>query len=173
MDKIFEIGLFILLATCLSIGYGFGVKARRLPFTAELGFSDRQWQFIRWWVKLSLVAGILVPICLLVLNWQQPLARILWGSYLFTVVVQIVSERVFSRWLVQSTVVPIGFLYTAFRLWQLFDGYWRLTWSPLSLVGFGVVASFWVANLVMLSASVIPTVFVASSPSAESTDRIL
>ncbi|BAZ48608.1 hypothetical protein NIES4103_12160 [Nostoc sp. NIES-4103] len=33
--------LFILSVTCLAVGYGFGVKARRLPFTAEIGFSEK------------------------------------------------------------------------------------------------------------------------------------
>ncbi|MHC5722091.1 MAG: hypothetical protein ACYTX0_61270, partial [Nostoc sp.] len=64
--------LFILITTLLAIGYGFGVKARRLPFTAEIGFSEKQWQFLRWWVKLALVAGVLLPISLLVLVWRQP-----------------------------------------------------------------------------------------------------
>ena len=50
--------LFILIITLLALGYGFGVKARRLPFTAEIGFNQKQWQFLRWWVKLALVAAV-------------------------------------------------------------------------------------------------------------------
>ena len=34
------ITLFILVTTSLAIGYGFGVKAQLLPFTAEIGFSE-------------------------------------------------------------------------------------------------------------------------------------
>ncbi len=48
--------LFILVTTSLAIGYGFGVKAQRLPFSAEIGFSEQQLSFLRWWVKLALVA---------------------------------------------------------------------------------------------------------------------
>ena len=39
--------LFILIISLLALGYGFGVKARRLPFTAEIGFNQQQWQFQR------------------------------------------------------------------------------------------------------------------------------
>jgi hypothetical protein len=160
--------LFILIATSLALGYGFGVKARRLPFTAEIGFNQKQWQFLRWWVKLALVAGILLPMCLLALTWRQPSSWLFWGSYLLIVAVQLICEGVFSRWLVPSIVVPIGFLYTAFRLWQLLDGFSQLTFSDLTLVGFGVVVLFWVANLVMLMVLAIPTVFVGSESISES-----
>jgi hypothetical protein len=160
--------LFIVFATSLTIGYGTGVRARRLPFTPEIGFSDRQWQFLRWWVKLALVAGILVPLFLLVQVWSQPDARVFWVIYLVTVAVQLLSERLFSQWLVPSVVVPIGFVYTAFRLWQLVDGFTRLSWSPSISIGFGIVGSFWAANLVMLTFIAIPTVCVGSSPSSTS-----
>ncbi|MEH1787148.1 hypothetical protein [Nostoc sp.] len=160
--------LFILITTSLAIGYGFGVKARRLPFTAEIGFSEKQWQFLRWWVKLAFVAGILLPICLLVPAWRQPSSWVFWGSYLLIVAVQLLSERVFSRWLVPSIVVPIGFFYTAFRLWQLLSGFTQLTFSYLTMVGFGVVVLFWVANLVMLMVMAIPTVFVGEESISQS-----
>jgi hypothetical protein len=160
--------LFVLVITSLALGYGFGVKARRLPFTAEIGFSQKQWQFLRWWVKLALIAGVLLPMCLLALDWRQTSSLIFWGSYLLIVVVQLISERAFSRWLVPSVVVPIGFFYTAFRLWQLIDGFTQLTFSYLTLVGFGIVVLFWVANLIMLMVMAIPTIFVGSESISQS-----
>jgi hypothetical protein len=160
--------LFILCTTILAIAYGLGVRAKRLPFTAEIGFSEKQWQFLRWWVKLALVAGVLLPIVLFAQAWKQPSSWTFWGSYLLTVAVQLISERVFSQWLVPSIVVPIGFSYTAFRLWQLLDGFTQLTWSNLTLVEFGGVVLFWAANLVMLTVMAIPTVFVGSSSTSES-----
>ncbi|OUL33589.1 hypothetical protein BV372_15770 [Nostoc sp. T09] len=160
--------LFILITTSLALGYGFGVKARRLPFTAEIGFSQKQWQFLRWWVKLALIAGVLLPMCLLALDWRQTSSWVFWGSYLLIVVVQLISERAFSRWLVPSVVVPIGFFYTAFRLWQLLDGFTQLTFSYLTLMGFGIVVLFWAANLVMLMVMAIPTVFVSSKSISQS-----
>ncbi|MBD0344062.1 MAG: hypothetical protein ICV63_04370 [Coleofasciculus sp. Co-bin14] len=153
------ITLFILVITSLAIGYGFGVKAQRLPFSAEIGFSEQQLSFLQWWVKLALIAGILLPIALCIQAWGQPLALKFWGSYLLVVAVQLISESLFSRWLVPSVVVPIGFCYTAFRLWQLLDGFTQLSLSRLALVGFVSVVLFWVANLVMLMTVAIPKIY--------------
>ncbi|MCG8363147.1 MAG: hypothetical protein MJA27_07430 [Pseudanabaenales cyanobacterium] len=155
------ITLFILVATNLAIEYGFGVKAQWLPFTAEIGFSEQQWQFLRWWVKLALVAGVLLPISLLFQAWKQPFSLIFWGTYLLVLAVQLVSERVFSRWLAPSVVVPIGFFYTAFRLWRLLAGFSQLALSHLASGVFGVVVLFWTSNLLMLTVMVIPTVFIS------------
>jgi len=153
------ITLFILVVTGLAIAYGFGVKAQRLPFSAEIGFSEQQWSFLRGWVKLALVVGVLLPIALCAQSWEQPVSLAFWGSYLLVVAVQLISERLFSQWLVPSVVVPIGFCYTAFRLWQLLDGFTRLSLSRLAWVGFSGVVLFWTANLVMLMAIAIPTVY--------------
>ncbi len=151
--------LFILVTTSLALGYGFSVKTHRLPFTAEVGFNEQQGQFLKGWVKLALVTGVLLPIALLVHDWGQPFSMMFWGSYLLVVAVQLVSERVFSQWLVPSVVVPIGFFYTAFRLWQLLDGFPYLSLSGLALVGFGVCVLFWAGNLVMLTVMAIPTIY--------------
>lgn len=75
------------------------------------------------------------------------------------VAVQLISEHVFSRWLVPSIVVPIGFFYTVFRLWQLLDGFTNLLLFGLALVGFVGVVLFWTANLAMLIMMVIPKVY--------------
>ncbi|MBD1914835.1 MULTISPECIES: hypothetical protein [Cyanophyceae] len=150
--------LFILVATSLAISYGFGVKAQRLPFSAEIGFSEQQLSFLRWWVKLALVAGVLLPIALCVQAWEQPSSLAFWRSYLLVVAVQLISERLFSQWLVSSVVVPIGFCYTAFRLWQLLNGFTWLSLSHLALVGFIGVVLFWIANLAMLMTIAIPAI---------------
>ncbi len=151
--------LFILVITSLALAYGFGVKAQRLPFSAEIGFNQQQWSFLRWWVKLAIVIGILVPVILCIGAWEQPFSRMFWGGYLLVVAVQLISERVFSQWLVPSVVVPIGFCYTALWLWQLLHGCTQLSLSRLEWVGFVCVVLFWSANLVMLLTIAIPTVY--------------
>ncbi|HTL87812.1 MAG TPA: hypothetical protein VL134_00315 [Leptolyngbya sp.] len=156
--------LFVLSATSLAIGYGWGVRANRLPFTAKIGFSEKQEKFLQKWVKLALVAGVLLPIGLFAQAWGQPFSGKVWGNYLLIVAVQLVSERFFSQWFVPSVVVPIGFFYTAFRLWQLLDGFTHLAWSPWTGIGFSLVVLFWAANLVMLTVMAIPTIFIRSSP---------
>ncbi len=150
--------LFILVATSLAVGYGFGVKAQCFPFSADIKFNEKQWQFLQWWVKLALLAGILLPIFLLAQSWKQTPSQIFWVSYLLVVAVQLVSERLFSQWLVHSIVVPIGFFYTVFRLWQLLDGFTQLSLSGFALVGFIGVVLFWAANLTMLITMAIPTI---------------
>lgn len=153
------IPLFILAATCLSFGYGVGVKGQYLPFTAEIGFSESQLQFLRGWLVLAWFAGILLPIILLIQAWKQAPSRAFWGGYLATLFIQIFSEGFLGRWLVRSVVVPIGFFYTMFRIWQLFDGFSRLTLTRWTKLAFRIVALFWTANLIMLSVLSIPTVF--------------
>ena len=151
--------LFVLFTTSLAIGFGFGIKAQRLPFSADIGFSEQQVSLLRWWVKLALVAGVLLPIAMGIQTWRQPSSLAFWGSYLLVVAVQLISERVFSQWLVSSVVVPIGFCYTIFRLWQLLNGFAQLSLSGLALVGFICVVLFWAANLVMLTTIAIPKIY--------------
>ena len=153
------ITLFTVVITSLAIFYGFGVKAQSLPFWGEIGFSEQQWSFLRWWVKLAIVAGILLPIILWIQGWQQPSSLTVWGSYLLVVTIQLISERVFSQWLVPSVVVPIGFCYTVFRLWQLLDGFAQLSLPPAAWVCFICVVLFWIVNLVMLMTIAIPKVY--------------
>lgn len=153
------IALFIVSATILAVGYGAGVKAGYLPFSADIGFSDQQWSFLKGWVKVALIAGVLVPIALCIQAWGQSASMNFWGSYLLVVAVQLISERVFSQWLVASVVVPIGFCYTLFRVWQLLDGAIHLSLSGLAGVGFVGVLMFWVANVVMLMTLAFPTIY--------------
>ncbi len=155
--------LFILITTSLALGYGFSVKAQRLPFTPEIGFNEQQGQFLKGWVKLASIIGVLLPIAFLVQAWGRSSSMMFWGSYLLVVAVQLVSERVSSQWLVPSIVVPIGFFYAAFRLWELLDGRPHLSLSGLALVGFGAVVLFWAGNLVMLTVMAIPTIYQGQS----------
>ncbi|WP_235112331.1 hypothetical protein [Acaryochloris sp. 'Moss Beach'] len=151
--------LFILLATLLSIGYGFGVQGQALPFTTEMDFSAIQLQFLRGWLILAWITGILLPIILLIQARKQAQSRAFWGVYLAVLFIQIFSEGFLRRWLVPSVVVPIGFFYSAFRLWQLFDAFGRLTLTRFTKLAFRIVALFWAANLVMLSVLSFPTIF--------------
>lgn len=153
------IGIFVAIATSIAIGYGYGVKAGKLPFSAELGFNEEQLTFINWWIKFAAVFGVVVPVALCIQTWGQPAASSFWGSYFLVVAVQLASESGFSRWLVSSVVVPIGFCYSAFRLWQLLDGLSQLELSHLELIGFTSIVLFWAANVIMLITLAIPTIY--------------
>lgn len=159
IDNGLVIALFVAIATSIAIGYGYGVQTQRLPFSAEIGFNGKQWAFLNAWVKLAAVLGVLVPLALCIQARQQSAAVSFWGSYFLVVVVQLISESAFSRWLAASVVVPIGFCYSAFRLWQLLDGFNQLSLSHLELIGFTSIVLFWLANLIMLLTIAIPTIY--------------
>jgi hypothetical protein len=113
---------FLGIATFLSMGIGWSVKIGRLPLRAMMAFSDRQWQFLRVWVKVALGIGAIVPLVILIALWHELNVRQFLLGYLAVLVVQLASEANFSRWIVPSIVVPIGTIYTAFRIWQLWEG---------------------------------------------------
>jgi hypothetical protein len=150
---------FILMATSLAIAYGLGVQARWLPFSADIGFDEQQLIFLKWWVRLALAAGVLLPIALWIYGRGQADVSTFWKGYLLVVAVQLLSEYRFSQLFVPSVVVPIGFCYTAFRLWQLLDGFNQLSLPYPALAGFAGVAIFWLANLVMLITLALPTIY--------------
>ncbi len=155
--------VFIILATTLSIGYGWGVKNQQLPFKPTMEFSEPQWTFMNAWVKVALGIGVLIPMIFLVMTWQNPPSRQFWGIYLFFVTIQVVSEARFSRWFVPSVVVLIGFLYTTFRLWHLVTGISLLSSGWIAIIGYGLVLAFWLLNLIMLIFMAIPSILPDSS----------
>ncbi|MDY6936592.1 MAG: hypothetical protein SWY16_02910 [Cyanobacteriota bacterium] len=154
---------FIVLATILSIGFGQWVKTGTLPFKAMMGFSPNQWQFMRVWVNVALAIGAIVPLVMLVVLWDRPIVRHFLASYLVVLVVQLASEVSLSRWFVKSVFVPIGTLYTGFRVWQLWEGL-HLTVYPQPWFGLlWLMLVFWAANLIMLLLMAIPSIWPESN----------
>lgn len=150
--------LFIAIATLLSALVGWLIKKRALPLKPMMAFSSAQWQFMRIWVKVALVVGVILPLVMWVVFWNQPIPRQFFSCYLLAVAVQLACEVTFSRWLCKSVVVIIGGLYTGFRIWQLWEGL-HLVAYPMLWVGLlGLVLLFWVANLIMLMVMAIPSI---------------
>ncbi len=155
--------LFIAIATLLSAGVGWLVKKGTLPLKRRMSFSEAQWQFMRVWVKVALVVGVILPLVMLVTFSAQSIPRQFFSCYLLAVTVQLACEVSFSRWLCQSIVVIIGTLYTGFRIWQLWEGLhlvaYRMPWLGL----LWLVLLFWVANMIMLVTMAIPSIFPESA----------
>jgi hypothetical protein len=151
--------LFIAIATLLSALVGWLVKKRALPLKPMMAFSSVQWQFMRVWVKVALVVGVILPLVMLVALWDKSIPRQFFSCYLFAVAVQLVCEASFSRLLSKSVVVIIGTLYTGFRIWQLWEGLHLFTYPMLWLGLLWLVLLFWVANLIMLVSMAIPSIF--------------
>jgi hypothetical protein len=156
------IGLFMAIATLLSLEVGWLTKRGALPLTSAIPYSEAQQQFLKIWVNIALAIGIILPLVMAIVFWQQPILRQFFSYYLSVVFVQLTSEITFSRWLCQSVVVTIGTLYTAFRIWQLWFAL-QLTIYPQPWLGLlWLVLLFWVANLVMLLTMAYPTIIPSS-----------
>lgn len=149
---------FIALATLLSVSYGWLVKKEKLPFNSVMAFSDAQWQFMKVWVKVALLLGVILPLVMWVIFGDQPVLRQFFNCYLLAVVVQLASEISLSRIFCKSVVVIIGTLYTGFRIWQLWSGLHSFTYPQPWLGLLWLVFFFWAANIIMLTTMAIPSI---------------
>lgn len=159
---------FLIIATLLSIGFGWLVKQDKSPFESTMTFNDRQWQFLKIWIQLSLLLGIIVPIVLLAVYWNVVTVRQFLMSYLLIVGVQLASEKFLSRWLCRSTVVAVGLIYTGFRLWQMGSGLQLINYSQLWFSLLWLVFLFWVVNMVLLTTFAIPIILPKSVDTEQS-----
>ncbi|WP_333325310.1 hypothetical protein [Microcoleus sp. Aus8_D1] len=88
------------------------------------------------------------------------------GFYLVVLIVQIAAEQILSRVLFPSLVVFSGTMYTAFRIWQLWQGQQLVTaMAQLNNHNPIVVSSllwllllFWSSNLIVLFAVAWPRI---------------
>ena len=151
--------LFIAIATLLSALVGWLVKKGALPLLPMMAFSSVQWQFMRVWVKVALIVGVILPSVMLVAFWDKSIPRQCFSCYLLAVAVQLACEASFSRWLCKSVVVIIGTLYTGFRIWQLWENLHLVAYPMLPLSLLWLVLLFWVANLIMLVSMAFPSIF--------------
>ena len=150
---------FCAIATFLSVSYGWLVKQGKLPFNSVMAYNERERQFIKVWAKIALLVGVIVPIVMWIIFWEQPVLRTFFSYYLLVVAVQLASEISFSRIYVKSVVVIIGTLYTGFRLWQLWAGLHSFNYPQPWLGLLWLVFIFWVANIIMLTFMAIPSIF--------------
>lgn len=150
---------FMVIATLLSLTAGWSIRKEILPLKSVMAYSDAQRQFLKVWVNVALLVGIIVPVAMLVRFWEQPIARQFLGLYLLAVIVQLVCESSFSRWLCQSIVVIIGTLYTGFRIWQVWSGLYLVAYPQPWFSLLWLVLLFWVANIIMLLTMAFPSIF--------------
>jgi hypothetical protein len=152
---------FVLFATLLTSIVGWLTATEILPLRQGIQYSDVKRDFLRIWLGLAIVIGILVP-AIAWFVWRERVAyHQIFGFYLAALVIQIVTEQVFSSlaqpslWLIgfPSLVVTIGTLYTLFRIWQIWQGY-QLILAVLNnlLISalFGMLGLFWVGNVAFL-----------------------
>ncbi len=124
-----------------------------------MAFNNAQCQFIRIWANVAGLLGVIIPVVIWIVFWNEPIVRVFFSCYLLAVVVQLGSEIGFSRTLCKSVVVIIGTLYTGFRIWQLWSELHSFTYPQPWLALLWLVFLFWVANMIMLTTMAIPSIF--------------
>lgn len=156
----------VALATLLILLIGWLVMSDVLPVKQVIEYSDLAAKFIKIWIWIALLLGIILPaiaffVCL---GDRQP--RNVFGFYLLVCIIQLTSEGVFSQIWFPSIVVPVGTVYTAFRIWQLWQGQQLITATAqlesrkrtvLSAL-IWLLLCFWTLNLIMLSVLAWPTI---------------
>jgi hypothetical protein len=157
--------VFVGLATVITLVVGGLVQVGKLPIEPNIDFSQAGLKFIRVWIWLAITLGILLPAIALIIWRGQPGVRKVLGFYLVVIVIQIITEQLFSSFWMPSLVITVGTLYTSFRLWQLWQGQQLLqangSWQQSSWMLRGLfllLLLFWAANLVQLVTLAWPTI---------------
>jgi hypothetical protein len=146
---------FVISATLLTLAVGWLIAAGSVPIQKTIQFSDAERAFMRVWMGLAIAIGLILPGVAGLIWFKQPQSRKILGFYLAVLIIQIITEQIFSSVMFPSLVVVIGTIYTTFRLWQLWQGQQlmgtfhssRRKWvgALLSILGL-----FWSGNLIML-----------------------
>jgi hypothetical protein len=145
--------LFVLFATLLTLLVGWLTATGILPIDRGIQYSDAERNFLRIWLGLAIVIGVLVPTIAWFIWREQLTYQKILGFYLAALVIQIVTEQVSSTIGFPSLVVTIGSIYTLFRLWQIWQGYQQIQTVPgnSSMSGLlGLLGLFWFGNTIFL-----------------------
>lgn len=149
---------FLILTTLFILLTGWLVMTGMLPIKMTMSYSEAEVNFIKFWVKVAILIGVILPGAAFLIWFYHPTARTILGFYLLVLIVQIITEQVLSKTLFPSIVVTTGTIYTAFRLWQLWQGQQLIAATTQLDKGNRVLLGsllwlmllFWLSNLVML-----------------------
>ena len=158
--------LFVVSTTVLLLALNWLVLSDTLLIEKTIDYSAWQANFIQIWIKIAAFIGLLLPI----------IAFLVWGRYLdrqkvlefyvVVLIVQIAVEMIVSRVLFPSLVVMSGTIYTAFRIWQLWQGQQLMkaeaqinNYHSTSFSGLlWLLLLFWSSNLIVLFTIAWPTI---------------
>jgi hypothetical protein len=148
---------FVLFATLLTIVVGWLITTGVLPIQKTIHFSDAERSFMGIWIKLAIALGLILPGIAGLVWIKYPQPRKVLGLYLSVLIIQIVTEQLFSSIAFPSLVVMIGTVYTVFRIWQLWQGQQlvrQVSWTVSSRNWMSallwLLGLFWSSNLIML-----------------------
>jgi hypothetical protein len=149
---------FITVATLVTLLWSGLIGNGVLPVRRTLDYSKGELQFFQIWIAIALFVGVLLPGIAFLVFFRQPQLRKVLGFYLLVLIVQIAAEQILSSTLFPSIVVLIGTIYTAFRLWQLWQAQ-QIVAGTTQPEGFRLrflnsllwlMFLFWLSNLIML-----------------------
>lgn len=148
---------FVAFATLLTILTGWLISVGGLPIQESLDFGDSEMRVVRSWIRLARPIGLILPGIAFFAGIKHPQLRKIFGFYFLVLLVQIFTEGVVLRFWIPSLVVLIGTIYTAFRVWQLWQGLKLARKTPLHRLGDKLIRGllwllllFWSSNLMML-----------------------
>jgi vacuolar-type H+-ATPase subunit I/STV1 len=146
---------FVISATLLTLTVGWLIATGAVPIQKTIQFSDAERAFMQVWMRLAIAIGLILPSVAWLIGFKHPQLRKILGFYLSVLIVQIITEQIFSSVVFPSLVVVIGTIYTTFRLWQLWQGQQLMDtfhsssrkWVDALL---SILGLFWSSNLIML-----------------------
>jgi ethanolamine transporter EutH len=149
--------VFVVLATVAIVLVGWLISKGLLPIRPTIKRNEAEGlRFIQVWIRIAIPIGLVLPTIAFITWFKRPEARRIFGFYLLLIAIQVVTERIVSELWVSSLVVFIGTIYTAFRVWQL--------WQSLQLMRttqrrsqyrsirniLWLLLLFWSSNLIVL-----------------------
>jgi chromate transport protein ChrA len=156
---------FMLVATLLTILVGWLIMTGILPIQQTIRFNEAERHFMNIWIGLAIALGLILPSIAWLVWRRNPQPRRILDLYLSVLIIQIMTEQVFSNVAFPSLVVTIGTLYTAFRLWQLWRGQqlirqaaWDFSSHKWMSGLLWILGLFWGSNLIMLFTLAWPSV---------------
>ena len=157
---------FVALATLLILLIGWLTISGALPVKLVINYSDWASRFIQFWIVAAISIGLILPGIAFLVWIRHPEPRLILGLYLLVLIIQIATEHVLSSVLFPSIVVITGSIYTAFRLWQLWQGQQLMirvaqtgTHSRTIMRGLlWILLLFWSSNLLVLLVLVWPSI---------------
>ena len=114
--------LFVICATLLWLQLNWLMLGDTLPIKKAMDYSTSETNFLKLWIKIAVVIGVLLPGVAFFVWHRYPEPRKIMEFYLVVLIVQIVTESILSRVLFPSLVVITGTIYTVFRICQLWQG---------------------------------------------------
>jgi hypothetical protein len=155
---------FVVLATLIMMLVGGLISNGLLPISQIIEHSEAGLKFIQVWLQLAIVIGLVLPTLVFITWFKCPEVREIFGFYLLLIVIQIATEQIVSEFWLSSLVVITGTLYTAFRVWQLWQGL-QLMRTAQNRLQYRLVSSvlwllllFWSSNFIVLFTIAWPSV---------------